>query len=217
MAVRTLLTSVVAVASALGTLLLASLALPVLAEPAVLVPVGVAVLGNAILAGVLGSYDLSRAGHWAVLVLDHSWSLPSTVLGAVVGNTAYLFFGTPSAAESAGRTWIVYRPKSTSGFGTNVLQTLGTVNLGGAGQHERMHLLQARLFGPAYLPLFGAQYVVTGLLQLLFAPVGALLVLLKVRTSWYLKPPASSAVGGFFGWIYYATPFELWAYASGNP
>lgn len=217
MAVRTLLTSVVAVASALGTLLLASLALPVLAEPAVLVPVGIAVLGNAILAGVLGSYDLAQPGHWALLVLDHSWSLPSTVLGAVVGNAVYPFFGTPSSADSAGRTWVVYRAKGTTGFGTDVLQTLGTVNLGGAGQHERMHLLQARLFGPTFLPLFGAQYLVTGLLQILFVPVGALLVAFKVRTSWHLEPPASSAVSGFFGWIYYATPFELWAYASGNP
>ena len=32
-----------------------------------------------------------------------------------------------------------------------------------------------------------------------------------------IQPPARSAVGGFFGWIYYATPIELWAYASGNP
>lgn len=28
---------------------------------------------------------------------------------------------------------------------------------------------------------------------------------------WHLKPRATCAVSGSFGWIYYATPFEMWA------
>jgi hypothetical protein len=47
--------------------------------------------------------------------------------------------------------------------------------------------------------------------------LGGLLKLAGVRQKAYFRPPAHSAVGGFFGWIYYATPIELWAYASGNP
>jgi hypothetical protein len=81
-----------------------------------------------------------------------------------------------------------------------------------------MHLLQARIFGPLYLPLFGASYVVTFLIQVLWTfTIGGILWLAKVRTKAYFRPPARSAVSGFFGWIYFATPFELWAYASGNP
>jgi len=99
-----------------------------------------------------------------------------------------------------------------------VLQTLGTVNIGGSGQHERMHLLQARIFGPLYLPLFGLFYVVTFLIQCLFTvPWGLILKAAGARTTAHLSPPSSSAVSGFWGWIYFATPFEVWAYAAGNP
>jgi hypothetical protein len=104
---------------------------------------------------------------------------------------------------------------SATGFGYTVLQTLGTINLGGEGNHEKVHLLQARVFGPLYLPLFGINYVVNFLIQSLWTvTIGAILRRLKVRDVAYFRPPSSSAVGGFFGWIYYATIFELWAYGT---
>ena len=214
---RTLGTIVVAAATTWFTMWVLGLALPFLGEPAVLLVVLVVVAVQALIAGILASYDLGRVGHWLILVVDHTWSLLNTVFGGIVGNLIYPFVGSPSRADSAGRTWIVYMPRSSSGFGTDVLQTVGIVNLGGAGQHERMHLLQSRTFGPTYLPLFAVFYVVTALLAILFAPLGALLKAAHRRDTWYLRPPAKSAVQGFFGWIYYATPFELWAYASGNP
>jgi hypothetical protein len=77
------------------------------------------------------------------------------VFGCIFGNLIYIFVGNPSRIDSKDAHSIVYRPRGSSGFGQNVLQTLGTVNLGGPGQHEKMHLLQARVFGPLYLPLFG--------------------------------------------------------------
>jgi hypothetical protein len=168
--------------------------------------------------GILVSYDLGRGLGWVQLLVDLTWSLPNTILGFVAGNLIYVFVGSPSRAESRHQGWVVFMPRGSSGFGHSVLQTLGTVNLGGAGQHERMHLLQARMFGPLYLPLFLAFYVVTSLMQILWtATLGAILYAAKVRPTAYLTPPPQSAVPGFFGWIYYATPFELWAYASGNP
>jgi hypothetical protein len=169
-------------------------------------------------AGILTIYDLSTGVGWLALVVDMTWSLLNTVFGSLIGNLIYIWFGSPSRAESRNKGWIVFMPRSTTGFGNSVLQTLGTVNLGGAGQHEKMHLLQARIFGPLYLPLFAVFYIVTFTLQVLWTfTLGGLLKLVKVRTTASFRPPASSAVGGFFGWIYYATPFELWAYASGNP
>ncbi len=99
-----------------------------------------------------------------------------------------------------------------------MLQTHGTLNLGGAGQHERMHLLQARIFGPLFLPLYLLCYAVTAVIQLLWtATLGWILVVAKVRQKAPLQPPANSVVSGFVGWIYYATLFELWAYGTGNP
>ena len=170
-------------------------------------------------AGLLVAYDLSAAKGWVELLLDLTWSLPNTLFGLIVGNLVYWFFGSPSRADSENTGWIVFAPSSsTQGFGNNVLQTVGTVNLGGAGQHERMHLWQARIFGPIYLLFFGLNYAVNFLLQALWTcTIGALLWKLGARTRPYFEPPSTSAVGGFFGWIYYATLFELWAYASGNP
>ena len=172
----------------------------------------------AILAAALESYDLSSPTGWLMLIIDSSWSLTNTIFGAVIGLPLYAIFGKPSGSQSKGLGWVSYAPRSGTGFGNNVLQTLGTVNLGGAGQHERMHLLQARIFGPFYLPLFAAFYVITFLVQSFFTLVlGLILKLTGVRTNAALQPPNRSAVKGFWGWIYYATPFEVWAYASGNP
>ena len=188
-------------------------------SPAIAALVG-AILGvlYGLEAGILSVYDLAAVKGWVQLVVDTTWSLPNTLFGFVIGNLVYPFFGSPSRADSENAGWIVFRSGRATGFGHDVLQTLGTVNLGGTGQHERMHLLQARVFGPLYLPLFGLNYVGTFLLQLLWtSTIGALLWKLGSRDKPYFRPPPQSAVAGFFGWIYYATFFELWAYASGNP
>lgn len=182
------------------------------------IPLAVVMFAYGLYAAILESYDLSSGMGWLMLLIDLVWSLPNTIFGALTGMWFYAIFGNPSKANSAGRGWICYLPRDSTGFGVNVLQTLGTVNIGGSGQHERMHLLQARIFGPLYLPLFALFYVVTFLIQCLFTLIaGFALKATGVRTTAHLTPPAHSAVDGFFGWIYYATPFEVWAYASGNP
>jgi hypothetical protein len=187
------------------------------AYPAVMI-LAVVMFAYAFIATWMGSYDLSTPLGWLMLLVDLTWSFPNTLFGAVTGMWLYAFWGTPNRANSEGRGWISYSPRSSTGFGNDVLQTLGTINIGGSGQHERMHLLQARIFGPLYLPIFGLSYVVTFLIQCLFTLVlGLILKATGVRTSAHLNPPASSAVSGFFGWVYHATPFEEWAYASGNP
>ncbi len=184
----------------------------------VVVAVGIFGLAYGLEACILTIYDLGSPKGWISLLVDMTWSAPNTVWGFVVGNLIFWFVGSPSRADSADQGWIVFKPYSSSGFGHGVLQTHGTVNLGGPGQHEKMHLLQARIFGPLFLPLYLLCYAVTTTIQVLWtATLGWVLVLAKVRQKAPLQPPAASVVGGFFGWIYYATLFELWAYASGNP
>ena len=169
-------------------------------------------------AGVMLSYELDSGVGWLKLLIDFTWSLPNTIFGFIFGNLIYIFFGSPSQDFSKNKGWIAFKPRGSSGFGNDVLQTLGTVNLGGAGQHELMHVLQARLFGPLYLPIFAVNYAINFLIQVLFTcTVGAILYYTKLRTTAYLRPPSRSAVSGFFGWIYYANLFELWAYSAGNP
>lgn len=176
-------------------------------------------IGYGLQAGILGIYSFSNFKGWLELIVDTTWSLPNTLFGFIVGNVFYPFFADLSKTQSNNKGWIVYMPAAgSSGFGTSVLQTLGTINIGGAGQHERMHLLQERIFGPLYLLLFALNYIITFLIQLIWTfTLGGLLWLLKIRNKAYFSPSSHSAVQGYFGWIYYATFFELWAYASGNP
>jgi len=168
--------------------------------------------------GILLSYDLESGSGWLQLIIDLTWSLPNTVFGFLFGNIIYIFFGAPSRELSRSKGWVAFSPRSSTGFGNDVLQTLGTVNLGGEGQHELMHVFQARIFGPLYLPFFGLNYVINFLIQVLFTgTIGLLFWAIKLRSTPYLRPPSQSAVGGFFGWIYYSNLFELWAYSAGNP
>ncbi|MCR2792317.1 hypothetical protein NQ156_04490 [Microbacterium sp. zg.Y625] len=212
---RTLLTAIIAAAVAVGVLFAASTWWAPLRAPWVLIVVGGIALVLGVMAGILGSYDLARLRGWLLLVIDNSWALPSTLLGAVVGNLVYPFFGTPSGVQSAGKEWVSYRARGTSGFGADVLQTIGTVNIGGAGNHERVHLLQARILGPLYLPIVGISYVVMTLLQCVWSlTIGLVLRLAGVRDTAWFRAPARSAVSGFWGWIYFATPMELWAYGT---
>jgi hypothetical protein len=218
--IKGLLTVVVGTALAVAAVLLVNVALgsPVSFYWAAL---GAALfgLGYGLQAGIFGIYPLPSLKGWLELVVDMTWSLPNTIFGFIFGNSIYLFFGDISKPDSKDSGWIVYMPPAGSGgFGKKILQTLGTLNIGGAGQHERMHLLQARIFGVFYLALFGLNYVITFTIQVLWTfTIGGLLWLLKVRQKPYFRPSSRSTVKGFFGWIYYATVFELWAYATGNP
>jgi hypothetical protein len=168
-----------------------------------------------IMSGVLLAYDLSQPLGVGALIVDLTWSLPNTIAGFLLGNLIYIFFGNPSRELSRDQNWIAYKPRGTSGFGVDVLQTIGTVNLGGEGAHEKVHVVQARIFGPFFLPIVVLNYVLTGLVQVLFTiSIGAILKAAGKRDTAYLRPPDSSAVSGFFGWIYYATIMELWAYGT---
>ena len=171
-------------------------------------------------AGILLCYNLASPKGWLEVFIDMTWSLPNTVWGFVLGNIIFPIFGNPSRDQSRDAGWIVYMPRSAgpTGFGHTTLQTHGTLNIGGAGQHEKMHLLQARIFGPLFLPIYAVNYVVNFLLQGLWTiTIGLLLWKLGVRDTPYFRPAGDSVVNGFFGWIYYATLFEFWAYSSGNP
>jgi len=167
-------------------------------------------------AGILVIYDLNGKGWWQ-LVVDTTWSLPSTALGLVFGNAIYVFVGKISRADSEGKGWIVYKcgPEKTAGFGVDVLQTLGTVNLGGEGAHEPVHVLQARVFGPLYLAIYGVDYALNFIAQCLWcATLGPITKAAGWRGQIPLYPPSTSAVSGFWGWIYAATLFEIWAYST---
>lgn len=152
-----------------------------------------------------------------LLFLDLTWSLTNTVLG-FIWQIGFLFLGLPDAGLSRGKSWIAYSS------GASVLETIGPFNSGGAGKHEPVHLVQARIFGPLFIPLVLGNYVINGIIQIVYtSTLGWILKLAGVAQHAYLIPPVGSAVGGkpdsstaakFFGWIYASTLMELWAYAT---
>ena len=184
-------------------------------------PAVVGALFGAAYGGLFGAHDVyglpGSATGWALLAVDLTWALPSTVAGAVLGNLVYPFFGSPSTSDSRAAGWLVYQPPAerTSGFGRDVLQTIGTVNIGGRGAHEHVHLAQARILGPLYLPAVILGYVATTLAQVGFtATAGLVLWIARRRPRPWFVAPDESAVSGFWGWIYYQTPIERWAYGT---
>jgi hypothetical protein len=215
---RTLATTLLTPIIAMATLSIVNLVAGQPVDPLIVLVFGAGFgLLYGLLAGLVLSYDLSKHRGVLALINDMTWSLPNTLVGFFLANPVYIFFGRPTQRFSKDEGWIAYEPwpSRTSGLGINVLQTVGTINIGGAGNHERVHLLQARIFGPLFIPIVIVNYILTGLLQILFTvTIGAILKAAGKRQTAHLEPPNTSAVKGFFGWIYYATVFELWAYAT---
>lgn len=94
----------------------------------------------------------------ALFVVDHTWSLPNTVLGAgyLALHLACRHRLDRVLSRHTGRVAVV------EGVSRRYATTLGTVCAGAnprIQRHEDVHILQARLLGPLYLPLVAANYL----------------------------------------------------------
>lgn len=104
-----------------------------------------------------GSYPAGPRG-WLLLAVDHTWSLLNTVAGSLFLAVTMATGNTPDRVMSAGRSTIVLQRGIMPGFAT----TIGPVEAGTdstIARHEYVHVLQARIFGPLYLPLVVLHYV----------------------------------------------------------
>jgi hypothetical protein len=134
-------------------------------------PVGLAVgagiglvlgLVHGICTARVASYPSTGRGWW-LLAVDQTWSLLNTIAGSLYLALNLLFGNRLDHAQSAGRTSIVLQHGVFSGFAT----TIGNVEAGtspGIASHEYTHVFQARLFGPLYLVLVVANYVIATIL-----------------------------------------------------
>ncbi|MFJ6194624.1 glycine zipper family protein [Micromonospora sp. NPDC092111] len=93
-----------------------------------------------------------------LFIVDHTWSLPNTAAGALY-LAAHLVFGhsldRPTAQHHC-------RVNVVEGVSPRYATTIGTVCAGansGIQRHEDVHIFQARLLGPLYLPLVALNYV----------------------------------------------------------
>ena len=116
----------------------------------VVVPFGRAVIRGRPYQGGLGA--------WLCLI-DATWSSLNTWAGAVYYALHRLWGNPLDVARSAGRgsIWL------TRGVTPRYATTIGTVKAGCSERldaHEEIHVLQARIFGPLYLPLVALNYVI---------------------------------------------------------
>lgn len=140
-----------------------------------------------------GTYDLgplSIVGY----VLDMTWSLLNTSASLLVWLPACLVAGgdfvEPDDHSRRSGTFVYSKNPRGGGYDAT---TIGTVIAGGWSSHEEVHVWQARIFGPLYLPLYGLSW----LLNLLFR-------LCTGKTDNIVQQ------------AYYRVPFEDWAYSAGS-
>ncbi len=103
-------------------------------------------------------YQGSALGVWRCIV-DATWSAVNTWAGAIYYGLHRLAGNRHDVARSTGRgsIWLV------NGVVSRYATTIGPVKAGSNAaidSHEEIHILQARLFGPFYMPLVVANYVV---------------------------------------------------------
>jgi hypothetical protein len=103
-------------------------------------------------------YDSGALGVWRCII-DATWSSLNTWAGAIYYGIHRLSGNPHELARSAGRGSIWLKRGVSPRYAT----TIGTVKAGSdddIDEHEEIHVMQARIFGPFYLPLVGLNYVI---------------------------------------------------------
>jgi hypothetical protein len=112
--------------------------------------------GRAVTQGQMYAGD--ALGVWRAIV-DATWSSLNTAAAALYYGIHRLT-GNPhnlARTKGSGAIWL------DKGVVTSYATTIGTVKAGSndrIDRHEMIHVFQARLFGPLYLPLVGLNYVI---------------------------------------------------------
>lgn len=135
---------------------------------------------------------------WALLALDVTWSALNTWAGALFLYVLRLRGNRLEPDRSAGSGRVHLAEPAITGYAT----TIGIVVAGCSSRlerHEQVHVFQARLLGPLYLPLVGLGFVVA-----------------TVLPYWLLSRQARAQVTGmntyFVRGVYPHTWHEWWAY-----
>ncbi|MEU5696288.1 hypothetical protein [Actinosynnema sp. NPDC020468] len=159
-----------------------------------------ATLGALLGATALGAGLYPRGARgFGLAVVDATWSLPNTLAGLVLLAWALARGNRVDRAFSARRGVLGLRDGVLPGFATTVGPVQAGVGLG-VDDHEAVHVRQARLFGPLYLPLIAVNWVIA-----------------TVLPYWLLYHDREAApidgVGAYFRYgVYPHTWHEEWAY-----
>ena len=131
--------------------------------------------------------------------VDATWSCLNTWAGALYFGVHRLYGNTHELAKSQGRGSIWLQKGVVRKYAT----TIGPVKAGSSDtidRHEEVHVFQARLFGPLYLPLVALNYVV--------ATVVPYWLLFRDRDRYPITGVASYFENGVYPHVWN----ELWAY-----
>jgi hypothetical protein len=93
-----------------------------------------------------------------IFIVDHTWSMLNTFVGSIYLVAHFIFGHTLDRATSQGSC----RVSVVEGVSPRYATTIGPVCAGAdptIQRHEDVHILQARILGPIYLPLTVANYI----------------------------------------------------------
>jgi hypothetical protein len=134
-----------------------------------------------------------------LFLADHTWSLPNTVAGSVYLSLSLLRGNRLDRRRTFQSGRIYLRDQFLPSYAT----TVGTVVCGANDRncpHEDLHVRQARLLGPLYLPLAVANYV-------LFT-VFPVWLLYHNRARWPVRGPVTYFTCGVYPHVFH----EEWAF-----
>ena len=169
-------------------------------------PGSVLTVVSGIVAHELSIYDFNDPRGRTAFVLDYSWGLTGTALGAAlqIVNTFVIPDSDYNDALSREVGFFVYDGGIV--FFPGFITTLGNVTTNGSGNvgviedHEAVHVWQSRVFGPFFQVSYVA-WLAGG------AVVGTAVWLTDTDEDWYSLVETAA---------YYNNPWEVWAYTNDN-
>jgi len=103
-------------------------------------------------------YDYADGTSWFKLILDNTWSVLNSLAGSLY-QLMNLILLNPITQAGAGTGTVVHRRGIIPGYATTIGNVIANEDPG-VQPHERLHVLQARIFGPLYIPLVIASYLI---------------------------------------------------------
>ena len=129
--------------------------------------VGGILLGLGIVHGIAlaakRSYAWSTAGGWVMFIVDNTWSLLNSIAGSVYTLLNFILFN-PLSDASAGTGAAFHRRPFIPGFAATTIGNVVAGDDAGVKEHELIHVLQGRIFGPLYIPFVILSYIINTIL-----------------------------------------------------
>ena len=109
------------------------------------------------------AYAWDGPGGWFLFIVDNTWSLLNSIAGSVYTLINFLMFN-PLSDRGAGTGAVFHRRPFIPGFAATTVGNVVAGDGAGTAEHELVHVLQGRIFGPLYIPFVILSYVINTVL-----------------------------------------------------